>query len=213
MKGVNNEMEKPEEIKNQNFYKNTVTFEDIKTANELISTTNIKGKEYAEVNQRIKAFRSIHPNGQILSEIVSLDGGVCLIKAIIKDADGWTLGDSFAYEKEGSSFINKSSYIENCHTSAVGRALGMCGFGIDMSVASAEEVGNAIKNQNTSTQPNSTEWRDRVVAGLEKFNVDIKEFSKQMNLNTSSTEDQFKKAYMETIANWEVETDAKRQGK
>lgn len=38
-----------------------VTFEDIKKANETINTTNIKGKEYAEVNQRIKAFRMIYP--------------------------------------------------------------------------------------------------------------------------------------------------------
>lgn len=38
-----------------------ITFEDIKKANETINTTNIKGKEYAEVNQRIKAFRMIYP--------------------------------------------------------------------------------------------------------------------------------------------------------
>ena len=50
--------------------------------------------------------------------------------------------------KENSSFINKTSYIENCETSAVGRALGMAGIGIDTAVASAEEVQNAINNQN-----------------------------------------------------------------
>ena len=53
-----------------------------------------------------------------------------------------------AYEKENSTFINKTSYIENCETSALGRALGIAGFGIDTSVASAEEVQNAINNQN-----------------------------------------------------------------
>ena len=57
------------------------------------------------------------------------------------------LGTGTAYEKESSTFINKTSYIENCETSAVGRALGMAGFGIDTSVASAEEVKNAINNQ------------------------------------------------------------------
>ena len=55
------------------------------------------------------------------------------------------MGD--AYEKEDSAFINKTSYIESCETSAVGRALGMCGIGIDTSVASADEVLNAIKQQ------------------------------------------------------------------
>ena len=57
------------------------------------------------------------------------------------------LATGTAYEKENSTFINKTSYIENCETSAVGRALGMCGFGIDTSVASAEEVQNEIANQ------------------------------------------------------------------
>jgi uncharacterized lipoprotein NlpE involved in copper resistance len=57
------------------------------------------------------------------------------------------LGTGHAYEKESSSFINKTSYIENCETSAVGRALGMAGFGIDTSVCSAEELTNAINNQ------------------------------------------------------------------
>ena len=50
-------------------------------------------------------------------------------------------------EKESTSYINKTSYIENCETSAVGRALGMAGFGIDTSVASYEEVSNAIAQQ------------------------------------------------------------------
>ena len=57
------------------------------------------------------------------------------------------LGTGTAYEKENSTFINKTSYIENCETSAVGRALGMIGIGIDTSVASYEEVSNAIKQQ------------------------------------------------------------------
>ena len=46
------------------------TFEDIKKANETIATTNIKGKEYAEVNQRIKAFRMVYPEGSIITELV-----------------------------------------------------------------------------------------------------------------------------------------------
>jgi hypothetical protein len=57
------------------------------------------------------------------------------------------LGVGHAYEKEDSSFINKTSYIENCETSAVGRALGMAGFGIDASICSAEELQNAVLNQ------------------------------------------------------------------
>lgn len=120
---------------------------DLAIANETIKTTDIKGKEYAEVNQRIKAFRMVYPEGTITTELLSNENGVCIFRAVVSNNEGKVIGTGTAYEKEDSSFINKTSYIENCETSAVGRALGMCGFGIDVSVASAEEVQNAIQNQ------------------------------------------------------------------
>ena len=126
-----------------------VSYVDIAIANETIKTTDIKGKDYAEVNQRIKAFRMIYPQGTIQTHLVSNENGVCIFRASVLAEDGTLLGTGTAYEKENSTFINKTSYIENCETSAVGRALGMAGFGIDISVASAEEVQNAINNQGT----------------------------------------------------------------
>ena len=122
-------------------------------ANAAIRTTNIKGKEYAEVNQRVKAFRTLYPEGFITTEILCREGGLCIIKATVGHyADGKSviLATGTAYEKEGSSQINRTSYIENCETSAVGRALGMAGFGIDTSIASADEMNNALLQQNTS---------------------------------------------------------------
>lgn len=124
-----------------------IDFEKIKKANESIVTTDIKGKEYAEVNQRIKAFRMCYPNGTITTDIINLENGVVTMKAVISNEEGVVIGTGYAQEKENSTFINKTSYIENCETSAVGRALGMCGFGIDTSVASYEEVMNAMENQ------------------------------------------------------------------
>ncbi len=132
----------------------TITFEDIKSANETLSTTSIKGKEYVEVNQRIKAFRMVFPLGSIETNIVSMVNGVVTMKASIKDGVGNLIGTGYAQEKESSSFINKTSFIENCETSAVGRALGMCGFGIDTSICSAEELTNALENQNSQTKEN-----------------------------------------------------------
>ena len=128
---------------------------DLAIANEQIKTTDIKGKDYAEVNQRIKAFRMVYPQGTIETEILQQDNvrfldeetNVVVMKATVKTEDGHILATGTAYEKENSTFINKTSYIENCETSAIGRALGIAGFGIDVSVASAEEVQNAIQNQ------------------------------------------------------------------
>lgn len=124
-----------------------LTYKQIEQANACLKPSPIKGKDYIEVNQRIKAFRMLHPNGCIQTEILSLDGGVCTMKATVIDPCGRVLGTGHAQEKEGSTFINKTSYIENCETSAVGRALGMCGIGIDASVASYEEVANAKVQQ------------------------------------------------------------------
>lgn len=116
-------------------------------ANELLNSMDIKGKDYIPVNERIKAFRYIYPRGQILTEIIGLADGICTIKASAYDEEGKLLATGHAQEKESSSFINKTSYIENCETSAVGRCLGNVGIGIDKGFASYEEVANAKKQQ------------------------------------------------------------------
>ena len=126
------------------------TFEDIQKANSMVSTTSIKGKSYTEVNQRIKAFRMVYPDGFILTRINSHENGMIVFTASVgfyENGEAFTIGTGTAYEKEGSTQINRTSYIENCETSAVGRALGMAGFGIDTSVASKEEVEQAIAQQ------------------------------------------------------------------
>ena len=131
-------------------------YEDLERVNQTLKTTDIKGKDYVEVNQRIKAFRMLYPEGIIDTRLESNIDGVCVFKAQVGyyEEDGcvrW-LATGYAYEKENSTFINKTSYIENCETSAVGRALAMCGIGIDKSIASAEEVINAVNNQDPTKE-------------------------------------------------------------
>lgn len=130
-----------------------ITWESINEANKGIKTVPIKNKEYACVPERIAAFRKVCPNGCITTDIVSLENGLVIMKATVLDEDGRVLATGMAFEREDASFINKTSYIENCETSAVGRALGMMGFGVDVSVASAEEVTNAINNQKNDEKP------------------------------------------------------------
>lgn len=128
-----------------------VTYYDIKNVNEKMHFTTVQKKPYAEVPQRVQGFRMLYPEGFITTEILSLEDGVCVIRATAGyytvSGEKVVLGTGTAYEKEGSSFINKTSYIENCETSAVGRALGFLGIGSETSIASAEEVTNAINNQ------------------------------------------------------------------
>ena len=112
-----------------------------------LKTISIKGKSYVEVSERVKAFRKDHKDFGLITEIISIDNGVVIMKASVINTEGRTIATGYAYEKEGSTFINKTSFIENCETSAIGRALGNFGIGIDNSYSSAHEVGNAIKQQ------------------------------------------------------------------
>tara|TARA_Y100001937_G_scaffold59353_1_gene81520 strand:+ start:2199 stop:2687 length:489 start_codon:yes stop_codon:yes gene_type:complete len=127
-----------------------------------LKTVNIKGKEYVEVNERLKHFRANFKGWCLTSDIVDLTEDRCTIKATIFDDNGNIRATGHAQEKEGSSFINKTSFIENCETSAWGRALANLGIGLDTSVASYDEVANAITQQTKTTKE---------VLSEEKFNA------------------------------------------
>lgn len=168
-------------------------YEQLVKANATIRTTSVQGKDYAEVNQRIKAFRSVCPDGAIITDLISNENGVCIFRATIYDGERRVLGTGTAYEKEGSTFINKTSYIENCETSAVGRALGMCGFGIDTSVASAEEVVNAINNQQEAPKaaPKQKTPRQMLIAKLQEKGIDVNRYAEEKGLNNKTTAERF----------------------
>ena len=117
-----------------------------------MKTINIKGKEYVPVNERVKEFREKYPQLRVLTELISLDENSVVMKATVVDPDGMVLANGYAQEDRNASNINKTSYVENCETSAVGRALGMFGIGIDASMASADEVANAIERQEALKQ-------------------------------------------------------------
>ena len=108
----------------------------------------IKNKEYMLVNERLQIFRKEHPDWTIQTEWLKCDDGLAIAKAIIKDPEGRIIAEGTAMEVAGSTFINKTSHVENCETSAWGRALANFGIGLGTSVASAEEVLNAQLNQN-----------------------------------------------------------------
>ena len=127
-----------------------ITKELLEQANKGLEAIPVKGKNYVMVNKRVEAFRAICPDGAITTDIITNEGGVVVMKATVMDETGKVLSTGLSYEKEGNSSINKTSYIENCETSAVGRALGFLGIGIDTSIASAEEVNTAVKVQEGS---------------------------------------------------------------
>ena len=188
-----------------------ITYEDLQKANALIKTTDVKGKDYAEVPQRVKAFRSLFPTGSISTEVIAIEDGLCVMHATVS-VDGVILGEGTAYEKEGSSFINKTSYIENCETSAVGRALGFAGFGIDGSIASYEEVMNAKKQQ---MKMNEDELKAELVKLLMETNSDTTAFlawcSKTFEREIKSVDEMFEAELKEAIKTVTVKSKRKEK--
>lgn len=177
-----------------------ITWEQIEKANETIKPLPISRtdkqtgkkvtKKYAEVNQRIKAFRMVYPTGTIQTTMIDDVDGICTFKADIYDGDK-LLATGTARENSKSSFINQTNYIENCETSAVGRALGMCGFGVDASLASADEVKNAIEKQNKIENEPMNEKQAYVIASLTPDQKEkIRNFYKKdvMNLTFAEAE-------------------------
>ena len=104
----------------------------------------IHGKSYNTVAKRVADFRADHQDKTIETELIS-NADMVLIKACIKDGDR-ILATGYAEEVRGSTNINKTSALENCETSAVGRALAFYGYG-GTEIASANEVSNAIIQQ------------------------------------------------------------------
>lgn len=122
-------------------------------------------KQYATVDSRVEFFRERYPEWSIETDypLIDLSKGYCMCRATIKNEKGVVVSQGSAYEwiSKPGSMVNGTSYVENAETSAVGRALGFLGIGINgMGIASAEEVQAAIThNENNDPAPT---WEEQV---------------------------------------------------
>ena len=113
---------------------------------------NIHGKQYQTVAYRVGLFREKHPDLSLITEVISRDDDVVVMKAHIADPTGRIIATGHAEENRRSSQINKTSALENAETSAIGRALAAFGIG-GTEFASANEVENAIHQQTKPILP------------------------------------------------------------
>src|SRR6056297_1133149 len=106
-----------------------------------MKAVNIKGNDYITVNERLKHFRSedVFTNWAIIETIEKLNDNEGVFKVEILNDHGNIMATAHAQEYRDSSYINKTSFLENGFTSALGRALGYLGIGIDASIATADE--------------------------------------------------------------------------
>ncbi len=127
---------------------------------------NIKGRSYKTVALRVAEFREQCPakdGWAILTEITERNDEFVVVKAIIAH-EQLVVATGFAEEHRSSSQINKTSALENCETSAIGRALAAFGLG-GSEYASANEVANAIHQQ--STKPTNAKDQKNIDDALE----------------------------------------------
>lgn len=130
---------------------------------------NIKGKLYVQVSERILFFNETYPNGSITTELLSpYDSDLIVMKTTVKpissEIQAFT-GHSQA--KVGDGYINKTSALENCETSAVGRALAMMGIGVIESIASVDEINKAQTYPTKTTGKHDAEFmKDLIVEPL-----------------------------------------------
>jgi hypothetical protein len=113
---------------------------------------NIQGKDYVPVHERLMEFWKTNSSWSIWTEILESPQGMIRFRASIFDEHGILRATGHAEEQQDSTFINKTSYVENCETSAIGRALGLLGIGIDTSLASFEEMANAMAQQDVQQE-------------------------------------------------------------
>lgn len=109
----------------------------------------IHGKEYKTVALRVAEFRAAHPDYTIQTELIEANDILVIMKATISNC-GVVIATGYAEEVRAASKINSTSALENAESSAVGRALAFFGLG-GTEIASADEVANAIQQQNDAT--------------------------------------------------------------
>lgn len=189
-----------------------INADKLKEVNERIKKIEVKGKAYACVAARVAAFREMCPEGCISTEIISMADGIVVMRSTVADENGKVLATGMAYEKEESSYINKTSYIENCETSAVGRALGMLGIGSDEQMASAEEVANAINTQNAmKAQKIGSTKASALIARCKDAGISPEAVAKLYKIKSLSLADMTEEKHENCNANWQKVVEACRQ--
>ena len=132
----------------------------------------LKGKKYTEVSTRVEVFRQHFKSYSLESDLVLDDGQRVVVKAYIRREDGTVVATGYAEEIRGSSNVNRTSAIENCETSAWGRALACLGLHGGQ-IASANELTAAKRKDTTIIENLEADIKTkRTLVALNQWNQD-----------------------------------------
>jgi len=132
-------------------------------------------KDYVDVAERIRAFYERYPEGSIQTEMVRLEGDLVVFRpTVYGDREEPHATTGWAYEREGVGYVNRTSFIENCETSAIGRALANLSFPTSRSLRGRASAGPATAEQIEEIRALAAsaavpeDVRERVLARLEQ---------------------------------------------
>ena len=108
-------------------------------------------EDYETVEERLIKFWKDHPDGQIHTKLLEHSSGRFIVEASIyrteADQRPWTTG--LAEETVQGRGVNATSALENCETSAIGRALANAGYATKGKRASREEMNKVATVKKT----------------------------------------------------------------
>ena len=172
---------------------------------------NINLDNYIPVNERLGLFYKDFPNGRITTELVehNIESGFVMFKAFAfrdrEDAEASATGHAFEERTQG--YVNKTSYIENCETSAVGRALALLGYEITKGIASREEMQKVQRYQKNENAPKPPQQKppinlnDSIIkAKQELLKLDVKAEPRKQNESEQEYLDGLREQYKQRKA-------------
>ena len=163
------------------------------------------GKIYVEVAKRVQGFWQLFPEGRILTRWFEItdDHAVCIAEVF----DGETLlATGTAREDKNAGPVNKTSYIENAETSAVGRALGILGIGSVDAIASEDEARGADQAAKVAGRvANNAPVKEKTIRQMfvevcNDYGLNAKQMANDFRLINTSTDAEFAQA-IESIKN------------
>lgn len=124
---------------------------------------------YETVEDRLARFWRDHPQARIETAMMAYDGDSCIFRAeIYFDAtQSAPTATGYAEEVKGSSPVNRTSFVENCETSAIGRALANCGYATHGKRPSREEMAKVSRAgaPNLASSPSSAQTEITTIGG------------------------------------------------
>lgn len=154
--------------------------------------------DYEPVEDRIRAFWADYPKGQIVTELVHFDDKRFIVKAhvsIPRDHEQFgphmgPLATGFAEEIVGVGPVNRNYALENCETSAIGRALANAGYATKGKRPSREEMQKAQRQERPPT-------------AADEARAELRKLVQVMNLDGHKVADEYNHKYGDDLAETE----------